>query len=210
MSQLLNRKADQKLVAQYQDKEFIGHEADQWTSQGDADSFTEQVRDVATTRKGMISTLDMSAAHRTGILITGVGVAVLAAVTVCAAWKPEAVLGLALYGFLTATALGAVTVLLGIRRLREVQRLDDVFPSVLEADHVMEAEMTCKTLGEQRGSNGGRVRSKRRLRLVRSCHRPVGMRRRIGGLACLVHEFDGRLLCRPCTGPARKVSYPSD
>ena len=154
MSQLLNRKADQKLVAQYSSPAFIEHEADQWITQGDANSFTEQVRDVATTRKGLISVLDLSGAHRIAVLITAFGAIILGLVTAWAVWKPEAVAGLALYGLLAAGALGTVTVVLGIRRLREVQRLDDVFPSVIEADDVKEADMICKTLGEQRGTNG--------------------------------------------------------
>lgn len=154
MSQLLNRKADQKIEEQFSSQKRIEHEASQWIAQGDADALVEHMRDTANTRKGLISVLDLSSAHRTALLIIILGVLALTLVTAWSVWNPDAIVGLALYGMLAAGALGSVVVLLGVRRLREVQRLDDVFPSIIEAENVQEAAMTCETLGEQRGANG--------------------------------------------------------
>lgn len=154
MSQLLNRKADQKIEAKFASQKRIEHEAAQWITQGDADALVEHMRDAANTRKNLISVLDLSSANRTARLIITLGILVLILVTAWSVWNPDAIVGLALYGMLAAGALGSVIVLLGVRRLREVQRLDDVFPSIIEAENVQEAAMTCETLGEQRGASG--------------------------------------------------------
>lgn len=155
MSQLLNRKADQKLIAQYSDPDAIEREARQWVTQGDPDSYSEQLRDIAATRKGLIAVLNLIGPHRFALFVTIFGALILGGVTGWAIWKPESVTGLAVYGLLAAGALASVTILAGIRRLREIQRLDDLFPSTIEGEDIIEADMTCKTLGEKRGSNGG-------------------------------------------------------
>lgn len=157
MSQLNAKNEDKALVKKAEDPKGILAEAKGIAEQQDANSFVASVRHLAMARKSHITYVNLVGPYRTGQLVALSGLVLIVTALLWSILRAEAVEGMSLYGVLATLTFGVVLTTLGLRRIRNIDHLDEMLPpSISEAD-VSEAARVVSTFGAFRHSIGSAI-----------------------------------------------------
>ncbi len=157
MSQLNSKNEDKALVKKAEDPKTILAEAKGIALQRDANAFVVSLRHLAQARKSHITYVNLVGPYRTGLLVSGTGIALIMAVLAWTILRPDGVEGISLYGVLAALIGGVMLTLFGVRRVRAITQLDELLPPTIDEADVSEAARVVSTFGAYRHSFGSAI-----------------------------------------------------